>query len=193
MKRQKLTLQTITLTHTTETRKVWNKQTKKCAYNNCAISRVQFILKVSVWHVYFWVVCPLSIMWSVGSHPLVCDGLCNWYDGIWFHNSLAIYVPNLLCIAMPNISVSRNAFSRRRPWERPRTQWRDYALGWPGNTSGSVRMSWKEWLGPRKSGCYCWNCCPYDLTLDNVEEEEEEEVENNKFLEISEESQKGRE
>ncbi|KAK3549885.1 hypothetical protein QTP86_015499 [Hemibagrus guttatus] len=43
--------------------------------------------------------------------------------------------------------VFRACPTGKRPRGRPRTRWRDLSFGWPGKASGSLRKSWRKWLG----------------------------------------------
>jgi len=42
--------------------------------------------------------------------------------------------------------------------------------GWPGNASGSLRMSWKVLRARGKSGSTCWVCCPRNPTPEKADE-----------------------
>ncbi|MED6274929.1 Myosin-binding protein C, fast-type, partial [Characodon lateralis] len=42
------------------------------------------------------------------------------------------------------------------------------AVGWPGNTLGSPRKSWRRCLGRETCGHLCWVCCPRDPVPDKA-------------------------
>ncbi|XP_035857605.1 uncharacterized protein LOC118495173 [Sander lucioperca] len=57
----------------------------------------------------------------------------------------------------PNLQGFQLHPTDRRPQGRPRAHWRDYLR--LGNISGSLRRSWKKYLGRGMSGLPCLACC----------------------------------
>ncbi|TWW73429.1 hypothetical protein D4764_15G0008230 [Takifugu flavidus] len=62
--------------------------------------------------------------------------------------------------------VFRACPSGKRPRGDPGHVGETMSLDWPGNAWGSLRMSWRRWLGRGKSGLLSLGCCPRDPTPD---------------------------